>query len=115
MDKDPIIKRNEQVIPSSGEAVLRNSTFKDFVTLGVPMPVAEAVQQLATFRGLSAEAILGAFLNLRNAEPGDTATFGESVSNGSHCLKIQICDSSGRFKVFSLLDAETGRFIPHIS
>lgn len=90
--------------------------FEETVELGKRMSVPEAIHAIGNFDDTSGAAVEAAFLNIREADKeNDTVAFDNSVSNGRHCLKIEIYDKEGNRKVFSLIDADTGQPIAHIS
>ncbi len=97
------------------ETIKLPAKFEDIIKLDTIMSMDEAVSAIATFHNTSHQAVLDAFLNLREAKEDDVVIFGNSISNGRHCLKIMIYDKNGTCKVFSLIDSDTGHPIAHIS
>lgn len=93
----------------------RTQRFEQTVELGRRVPVSDAIHAIAAFHGTADEEVRAAFLNLRDVHEGETAAFDDSVSNGGHCLKIEIFDAAGQPTAFSLIDSETGQPIAHIS
>lgn len=83
--------------------------FEDVVALETPMTVQEAVAFLAGYHNTSTEAILEAFLNLKNSynDEGATATFSSRID--ADLASFTICDKNGKWVSRSMIDKYTGQ------
>jgi hypothetical protein len=101
----------------SGEQIsdVQKKNFEETVALDTPLSVKEVVRAIAAYHETSESAVLDAFLNLRQAADDDIVTLSDSVSNGDHCLKVEIQNKAMGTRVFSLIDSVTGHPIAHIA
>lgn len=82
--------------------------FEDFVILGQKMSPEEAIEHLCAYHNSTKEAVLVAFMNLRDFVEG-TVKFRRSVNNGNPCIVMEGCDNNGKYSWNHLINDITGQ------
>ncbi|MFA5954908.1 MAG: hypothetical protein WC817_05270 [Patescibacteria group bacterium] len=86
--------------------------FIDAITLDRELSAEDAIGQIASFHGTSAENIRASFFHLSNFEKG-TITFERSVNGGHPCVGMTGKGEDGK-TWYELIDKYTGQPMPFV-
>ncbi len=106
MDNPPEQARDQENVPVADEK--RESNFSKYIPLGKKMPVQEAIDAMAAFHDATPEAVIAAFLNLKDFNEG-TIEFRESVNNSTPCIVMEGKDANGTYKWASAINIHSGQ------
>ncbi len=83
-----------------------DKSFKNAIPLNEKLSIADAIEKLATFHGVTAERIKEVFSGLNTTE--GTVTFNESVNSSAPCIRMEIYKPDGSPAGSHVMNISTG-------